>query len=87
MPIGSRREGLDIIADILESTLEESKTMSIISDDIHANYSRTREYVELSLENELLTDGEIEGSTEYRTTEKGEKFLELYDELKSHVSK
>jgi len=74
-----RRNNVDIMADILRVAMGGAKKTWIVY-RANLNFKIVKEYLFELTEKGLLTT--IEGSTLYRTTEKGLEFLEQYDNFR-----
>ena len=72
----TRRDRIDIIADILSVTLKGAKKTQIV-DTANLNFTRVEEYLPLLMDKELITNMD----REYKTTEKGRDFLRDYQAM------
>lgn len=72
---------MHIIADILISAKRKNSKTRILH-DANLNFNRLQKYLSFLDELKLLTADKFDGKTYYRTTEKGDRFLENFQEIK-----
>ena len=78
LPLVNRRSRIDLVADILQKAIDGA-TMTSIMYKCGLSYKVTKGYVLLMFEKGLL---EFEpAGTAYRTSEKGLRYLKIYDEM------
>jgi len=72
------RSRTDIVATILE-TADGGATKTKIMYSAYLSYAQLKEYLSMLLENELLEYEE--GELKYKTTQKGRRFIKIYNEI------
>jgi len=77
----SRRTRHDLYHEILRLLEEEPKVATIISDEIHANFERAAGYLSDLRDEDLIREVSEEGQTRFELTAKGERAMNLFDEL------
>ena len=77
------RSRTDITAQILEAA-NGGVTKTKIMYKAFLSYAQLKEYLSVLIENGLLEY--IEGEQIYRTTEKGNRFLKIYNQIGEYVS-
>lgn len=81
-----KRSRMEIISDILIST-KRKKSKTTIRNDTNMNFHQLQSYLSYLDKLKLLTKDKIDGTTKYRTTDKGNKFLEHFEEIKWLLNK
>jgi predicted transcriptional regulator len=79
------RSTADIIAMILFTAINGERKSSIMS-KAHLNYRQIMKYIKILVINGLVVEKSnlYEGSTTYRTTDRGKDYLEMYAESKAY---
>lgn len=72
------RSRTDIVTQILQAA-NGGSTKTKIMYKAYLSYAQLKEYLSILIENDLLKF--IEGEQQYKTTEKGIKFLRVYDQM------
>jgi predicted transcriptional regulator len=72
------RSRTDIVTQILEAA-NGGSTKTKIMYKAYLSYAQLKEYLSILIENDLLKF--VEGEQIYKTTEKGLKFLRVYDQM------
>ena len=72
------RSRTDIVTQILEAA-NGGSTKTKIMYKAYLSYAQLKEYLSILIENDLLKF--VEGEQLYKTTEKGLKFLRVYDQM------
>jgi len=72
------RSRTDIVTQILQAA-NGGSTKTKIMYKAYLSYAQLKEYLSILIENDLLNF--IEGEQQYKTTEKGIKFLRVYDQM------
>ena len=73
------RSRTDIISEILDAANGGSATKTKIMYHAYLSYNQLREYLTMMLENGLVEY--LEGEKKFKTTEKGLRFLDTYNQM------
>ena len=79
-----RRNHFEIMSDILLLSREKKSKTGILY-GANLSYSQLQEYFRLLLDKNLLRLNQVDGKACYKTTEKGHRYLECYQEIQDFL--